>query len=144
MRKGITPVIAMILLILIVVALGGVFAAWTTRSWEQLGETGEEQIQQVSSQLQRAITIDTVDCSATGTVYVRNSGSVDISCSEMTVYIDNNLQAHDCGVATLGEGNVTGLTGDAVDFDLDAVGGGSDIRVRVTVSGNSATYTCRA
>ncbi|UCG95948.1 MAG: hypothetical protein JSV92_04530, partial [archaeon] len=39
MRKGITPVIAMILLILIVVALGGVFAAWTTRSWEQLGET---------------------------------------------------------------------------------------------------------
>ena len=32
--KGITPVIGMILLILIVVALGGVFAAWTTGTWE--------------------------------------------------------------------------------------------------------------
>ena len=57
MRKGITPVIAMILLILIVVALGGVFAAWTTRTWETLGESGEEQIEAVTGQLEKSISI---------------------------------------------------------------------------------------
>jgi len=145
MRKGITPVIAMILLILIVVALGGVFAAWTTRSWEQLGETGEQQIQQVSGQLQRSITIDTVDCSDPGTVYVRNSGSVDITCAEMSVYIDNVRYDTACTDDPLTEGSVTDLTGSGgTDYNLDAATAGADIRVRVTVSGNSATYTCRA
>ncbi len=138
MRKGITPVIAMILLVLIVVALGGVFAAWTTRSWEQLGETGEQQIEQVSEQLQRSIAIDTVTCTSSGTIYVRNTGGVNMTCSEITVYVDDVLMNTSCGIDPLIPGSVTDLTNGTGTTDLS---GGPT--VRVTVPGNSASYRCK-
>jgi len=136
MKKGITPVIAMILLVLIVVALGGVFAAWTTRSWEQLGETGEQQIEQVSEQLQMSIAIDTVQCANPGIIYVRNAGSVEITCAEMTLYVDDVLTAKTCTTDPLPSGVVTDLT-----TLVDLSSGGPT--VRVTVPGNSATYRCK-
>ncbi len=131
MRKGITPVIAMILLILIVVALGGVFAAWTTRTWESLGESGEQQVDAVTGTLSKSITIDNVDC-ATGTIYVRNVGSTNITADEVSTYVDNSLIPH-------GETGLI-LTGAIEDLVVGGVSSGS--QVKVTVSGNSATYRC--
>ncbi len=136
MKKGITPVIAMILLILIVVALGGVFAAWTTRTWETLGEAGEEQIETVTEQLQKSITIDSLDC-ANGNVYVRNMGNDPIALTELSVYLDNALDTiSTCTTCPIQPGTVATL-------DMTAAGPwASGIVVRVTVSGNSATDKC--
>ncbi len=89
-KKGITPVISMILLILIVVALGGVFAAWTTRTWQSVEEKGTEQIEQTTESFRKGVIIDNIDC-ATGKVYVRNSGSVNIPVGEISVYINDSL-----------------------------------------------------
>ncbi|UCG95246.1 MAG: hypothetical protein JSV92_04350, partial [archaeon] len=140
-RKGITPVIAMILLILIVVALGGVFAAWTTRSWEQLGETGEQQIEQVTEQLSISISIDSVFCdSAAGNsvAYLRNTGSSDITGSDITVYVDDGT-----GWDLINPTLVTDPLLPGAVSDVTGLGTlNSDDKVRITVGGNSATYTC--
>lgn len=135
MRKGITPVIAMILLILIVVALGGVFAAWTTRTWETLGERGEEQIETVTEQLQKSITIDTIDC-LNGVIYVRNMGTWDIEQSEISVYLDDAKDdITSCTTCPILSGSVATLT-------MNTGGPWVGTRIKVTVSGNSATDKC--
>ena len=90
MKKGITPVVAMILLILIVVALGGVFAAWTTRTWQTVQETGGEQITQISEQMQKSITIDNINCNG-NTIYLKNSGTANISSTEIGIYVGDVL-----------------------------------------------------
>ena len=90
MKKGITPVVAMILLILIVVALGGVFAAWTTRTWQGVQEKGSEQISQISEQLQKSVTIDNINCDE-NIIYVKNTGSANVSLSEIGIYVGDTL-----------------------------------------------------
>ncbi|MCD6477804.1 MAG: hypothetical protein J7K87_02255 [Candidatus Aenigmarchaeota archaeon] len=93
-KKGITPVIAMILLILIVVALGGVFAAWTMRTWQAVQESGTQQIKQTTESFQKGLIIDNIDCSdgtSPAWVYVRNTGSVAISVDEISLYINDTL-----------------------------------------------------
>jgi flagellin-like protein len=136
MRKGITPVIAMILLILIVVALGGVFAAWTTRTWETLGERGEEQIETVTEQLQKSIAIDAIDCT-NGDIYVRNMGNQDIAQAEISVYLDDAKDdIVSCTTCPITSGVVATL-------DMTTAGPwASGTKVKVTVSGNSATDKC--
>ena len=89
MKKGITPIIAMILLILIVVSLGGVFAAWTTRTWEAVGTRGTEALEKTTGTMQKSIIIDNVDCSA-GNVYIRNTGSADLHTDDISVYVDDS------------------------------------------------------
>jgi len=90
MKKGITPVIAMILLILIVVALGGVFAAWTMRTFKGVQGSGEEQIEQISGQLQKSVVIDNVNCEK-NLIYIKNTGSVNVTKSELGVYVNDTL-----------------------------------------------------
>ena len=145
MRKGITPVIAMILLILIVVALGGVFAAWTTRTWETLGEAGEEQIETVTEQLQQSITLDTINCDDNGYtvaggdahIYVRNMGNNDITAADLSVYREDGTRVPvGCANCPIASGEVEELVPTvATPFTLDET-------IRVTVSGNAATYKC--
>ena len=141
MRKGITPVIAMILLILIVVALGGVFAAWTTRTWETMAEFGEESIETVTGRLEKSISIDGLYCEgAAGSdiVYIRNTGAADYPASEVSVYIDDQLEA--AGDLTYGQATIA--AGTVVDVTFDATDLSSGQEVKVTVSGNSATRKC--
>lgn len=140
MRKGITPVIAMILLILIVVALGGVFAAWTTRTWETLGERGEEQIETVTEQMQIAITIDSVLCTDTGRIYLRNMGGLDINPSDVTVYV-NDTWVNTTFSGILSPGAVATIENNTVAADNDLKL--EDAYIRVTVPGNTASYQCR-
>lgn len=89
-KKGITPVIAMILLILIVVALGGVFAAWTTRTWQGVQEKGGEQVEQISGQMTKSVTIDNINCDD-GLVYMKNTGSANVTSDDVGIYINDTL-----------------------------------------------------
>ncbi len=138
--KGITPVIATILLVLIVVALGGVFAAWTSRVASTTTEAGTKQVETVTGQLGKSISIDSVICTANGIIYVRNSGSDPVNCSDMSLYIDGALRTKVCDLPAVGlvSNNVTSLRPTATTyFDL-----ASKNKTKVTVSGNSATYNC--
>jgi len=75
---------------LIVVALGGVFAAWTMRTWQSVQQTGGQQISQISGQLQKTIAIDNVNCDK-NLIYIKNTGSTNITDSELGVYINDTL-----------------------------------------------------
>ncbi len=131
MKKGITPVIAMIILILIVIALGGVVATWVTKSWGTMAGRGEQQINTLSQQMQKTVTIDEVDC-PNGKIYIRHTGSVDIGANEIHVYING---AYDGSVAG-------GLTvGSVATYDHGAALNSGD-EIKVTAPGNSATYIC--
>ena len=137
MRKGITPVIAIILLVLIVVALGGVFAAWMSRSMGTLTKTGQEQITKTAEQLQKSISIDEVSCTASGTIYLRNTGTVNITCSEINVYVDDVLQTITCNPDPVTSGSTTTINGSTSNLDLSG-----NPSIKVTVPGNAATYQC--
>jgi len=118
-KKGITPVIAMILLILIVVALGGVFAAWTTRTWQSVQEKGTEQIEQTTESFQKGVIIDGIDCTD-GYVYVRNTGS-EINTDEISIYINDTLydpdwyNASDSAITSIDHGKVVKANFTGVD-----------------------------
>ena len=140
MKKGITPVIAMILLILIVVALGGVFATWSMTSVEDLQNSTAGHISEMSSRLRRSIAIDNVD-PASDEIYIRNVGTETIALASLaqigaysdnewcsptwahinataTEFAPNDMAFATCGVATTGnEVRVTIGSGD----DLEAV-----------------------
>lgn len=129
--KGITPVIATILLVLIVVALGGVFAAWTSRVASTTTEAGTQQVETVTGQLQKSIAIDSVDC-ANGHIYVRNTGSVQIAQTEIGVYDDGAMVTiNSCTTCPIAVNTIA-------DLNVGALSGA----VKVVVGGNSATYSC--
>ena len=130
MKKGVTPVIAMIILILIVIALGGVVATWVTKSWSTLGARGEQQINTLSQQMQKTVTIDEVDC-PNGKIYIRHTGSVDIGANEIHVYINGVYNG--TVTNTLPVGGVTNYTAGALN---------SGDEIKVTAPGSSSTYVC--
>lgn len=77
--KGISPIIAMVLIVLITISLTGAFLVWSQRSFTQLGERGTEQTQRFTGQFQKGVQIVAHDCTqATGSdfVYVKNTGEV--------------------------------------------------------------------
>ena len=143
MRKGITPVIAMILLILIVVALGGVFAAWTTRTWEDIQESGSEQIGQISGQLKKSITIDNVNCDGT-MIYVKNTGAANITAEEVGIYVADTLYTNETSGVIFSPSNIiqpnkiltVNMTGASIDFN------GNKIKVSVGAGIQDTSNKC--
>lgn len=88
--KGITPVIATILLLLITIAIVGVSMVFFTRTVSTSTGAGEEQLQTTTGQASKAIRID----NAAGTsVVIRNMGIQSIAQSELSVFVDNALAA---------------------------------------------------
>ena len=143
MKKGITPVIAMILLILIVVALGGIFAAWTTRTWQTVQESGSEQITHISGEMQKSLTIDNVNCD-NKIIYIKNTGTADITVDEIGIYVGDVLYTNETsGVVfdpndTLQSNKIltVNMTGISEDFD------GKKIKVSVGAGIQDSSNKC--
>ncbi len=94
MPKGITPVTAMILLILIVVAIGGAFAAWSMTQGQETMKTTEESVESRTEQMSKPATIDGINSNGQE-IYLRNLGSSNITPDEVVVYVDDELWAID-------------------------------------------------
>ncbi|MCD6398623.1 MAG: type IV pilin [Candidatus Aenigmarchaeota archaeon] len=90
MPKGITPIIAMILLILIVVVLGGAFAAWSLTIGQESMETAEESVQTQTEKMTKSASIDRINSNGEE-IYLRNLGSSNITPNEVAVYVDDEL-----------------------------------------------------
>ena len=139
MRRGISPVIAVLLLIVIAVA-----AAVLTYIWV-VGYMGTLQQQSGAQQLQEKIKVEGVGIGAGGalnTVYVRNIGDVTVDITD--VYLidpSGNAQRYDVSTtgANVAPGSLVALDVSGAGWTL-AEGVTYTIKV-VTASGTEATYT---
>ncbi len=90
--KGITPVIAIILLLLITISMVGFAFVWFTRVTSSAGAQIENStLSQLRTQGQR-ISIENINPSA-ATVTIVNTGTVSIADTEIGLYINNVLTA---------------------------------------------------
>ncbi len=83
--NGITPVIAIILLLLITISIVGFAFVFFTRTTETAAASGEEQLKQTFSQVASQ---PRIEGAAGDTVYVRNTGSTDLSKDSLGFFAD--------------------------------------------------------
>jgi flagellin-like protein len=88
--KGITPVIAVILLLMITISLVGFAFVWFTRMTESMtNQTSESLNQQMLVQRTR-VTIDSYD-KTNGKLMIRNAGSVNLELNKVNIYVNGGL-----------------------------------------------------
>jgi parallel beta-helix repeat protein len=84
--KGVSTVIAIILILMITVAMAALAYLWFTGVFETLTETGQEQVEETTIKLGSSIAIESVKGD---NVYVRNTGKYNVT--EIVLYIDDVL-----------------------------------------------------
>jgi len=87
--KGITPIIAVILLLLITVSMVGFAFVWFNRMMITATNQTGSQIESQTQQVGKTIRIDSISA---GAVSVRNTGSITIQTSEVSVYVAGALR----------------------------------------------------
>ncbi len=103
MAKGITPVIATILLLLITVSMTGISFVFFQRTAQTAAQSGEEQLQQ---QAVVGGTSFRIESTGPGKIYIRNLGSRVIHNASLAVFIDNKnirFSAQNISVGNIGE-----------------------------------------
>ncbi len=90
--KGITPIIAIILLLLITISMVGFAFVWFTRIAESASAAGSSQLNQTLGQMAQKIRIDNVNGY---TVTIRNIGSQTIQSASLSFYVNNTLRGCD-------------------------------------------------
>ncbi len=102
MQKGITPVVAIILLLLITVSITGFAFMFFTRTAQTSAQRGEQQLEQQTQQFGVLFTIESVERNR---VYIRNAGTSAIQLSSLAFYVDNQL-VEAAGPSTLNSSSV--------------------------------------
>lgn len=83
--KGITPVIAIILLLLITISMVGFAFVWFSRMTVGITNQTGEQIQQQIAAASKKVSIDSV---TTANIWIRNIGTATIPIGEIGVYVN--------------------------------------------------------
>ncbi len=93
--KGITPVIAIILLLLITISMVGFAFVWFSRVTQSATTSGTAQINTITGNSQKRLTFESyVQGGANaGKLYIRNSGTAQTLPAEISVYVGNTLDA---------------------------------------------------
>ncbi len=129
--KGITPVIAIVLLLLITVALVGFAFGFFQKILGIATEKTTEQTESQTASFTSTIEIDNVN---TGGVTVRNTGGTTISTSKLSVYVANAFMGCTWSSGTI----AAGITATCSNASFCASGS----EVKVTGPANKATATC--
>lgn len=127
MKKGITPVISLVLLLLIVVVIVGLAAGQLMGVFSQAGKNIEKSTGDVQERLTKVPKIDRASCIGTNlTVYVRGMGSGTIKENETAVYL---------GETYLG-GNTKEIPGGQIkQLEFDSTDGVSSCSGTVAITG---------
>jgi flagellin-like protein len=131
--KGITPVIAIVLLLMITISMVGFAFIWFSRMMETTTNQTSSALQNQLSQQSKKIKIDNID-PAGSIAYVRNIGSASIQTSEVSLYVNNGVQT----CAWTGTLDVNAVA--ACDWSSGACTSGSVIKV--VAPGNQDISTC--
>ena len=139
MKKGITPVIAMIILILI-----GVFATWMSQTFFTMSNSTTEHTKEILERFRRGISIDNVHCVPDGNVTIRNSGSVPLDATKIMLYVNDTLVGNSWRVMDGGtEISKNGLATQSGGSDLSP---GVSVKITAGVAGEFESldeYICK-
>lgn len=140
--KGITPVIAIILLLLITISMVGFAFVWFSRVTSQAGQQIENQtLQQIGAAAQK-ISIDGFNPGPSTIVYLKNTGSATVQLASISVYVASTIRT--CTTFTSPSGApITSLAPGAVGtctFSGAACSAGQTIRV--SAPGGEDIVTC--
>ncbi|RLJ02860.1 MAG: hypothetical protein DRP11_02485 [Candidatus Aenigmatarchaeota archaeon] len=144
MKKGITPVIAMILLLLIVVSLAGGFMIWINSTWGTLQNRATEDITTQIQQQQKKIRIENCDIN-NEQVVIRNMGSADINATlvggspqDLTIYYNGALVTN----PTITPAIIPPNTIATVDLSVAGYNLVTGDKVRIVAPANEDVVTC--
>ncbi len=132
MQKGISPVVATIMLLLITISLVGFAFLFFSRSVESSSKAGEEQLEQQISQTGIIFDIEYTDKNK---IYIRNQGMVNIS--NLTFYVNN--VAIDSITPAIPPGTVGIVT--LNDSQLAMAGSSGPVEIRAASAGFSDKIT---
>lgn len=127
--KGITPVIAVILLMLITISMVGFAFVWFSRIAITAQNATEAQLQNVLNQQAQIIRIDSL---GGGSVVVRNVGTQAIPGTQIQVYVNGVIRSGACPGTTLAPGATISCSATC----------SSGSRIRVTSPGNLDESIC--
>ena len=141
MRKGITPIIAVVLLLMMTVAAAGLAYQFVINAQTGVQAGLEQEIAGTQAQSQAKLTIDTVYNTTTDVVIsLRNSGSYTFNTGDLSVYIDGRpfTTAVFAPAGTFSPKSTITVT---VAGQWPAVGVSKAIRI-IPAVGNPVSYTC--
>ena len=142
--KGITPVIAIILLLLITVAMVGFAMVWFQKFVAMTGSQTEENLQTQLDQQSKTIHIANIDNTngITSIVSIKNTGTKTISITELAMFVDSSRA--DVNGCTDADGTtiVTVIVpGATIDCTLDVLCDGNKA-LKITAPGNFDETKC--
>ncbi len=132
--KGITPVIAIILLLLITIAMVGFAFVWFSRVATTSGTNIESQLNTTFGASGKKVGIDAISAAAAA-VSIRNTGSATIAAGEIAVYAGGSVVVCTPALGSLAPGAVA-----TCDWSAGSCTSGTVIRV--TAPGGSDETTC--
>ncbi len=140
MKKGVSTIIATILLLLVVIAIVGYSFGFFQSFFGQATSTGTEQLESVQGTLQQAAGIETA--TSNGFV-IRNTGTASLTLSQLGVFVNNAPVS--CSLWSTPTNNTTITNVTSRGFaNCTFVGATctSGATLRVTTPGLSDTFTC--
>ena len=139
MKKGITPVIAIILLLLITISMVGFAFVWFSRVAQTATEQTERQLENDLSRQGKKVAIDNLQLSTgilEGSVSIRNIGTSNIAAGDIRLYVNSAVQTG-CDSLVLAAGAVGSCS-----IDVNTCNSDSGNTLRVTSPGNQDQVTC--
>ena len=138
--KGITPVIAIILLLLITISMVGFAFVWFQRVASTATAATDTQLQNQLNKQGQTISIEGAYCSsggcATKEVYFRNSGTVALSSGSIAAFVNNSAAVSgSCPSTTVAAGATFTCT-------LSVAPCSGSTAVKATAPGNTDQITC--
>jgi FlaG/FlaF family flagellin (archaellin) len=104
--KGISTILAMILIVIIVVALIGMTYTFAVGLFSSTAQTTEQQTQQITGNMGKSVAIVAAKCNTTTRTYtfsIRNTGTSTIITSELAALADSTLLTVTFGDLTVGQ-----------------------------------------
>lgn len=86
--KGVSPLLATVLIVLVVVSLSGTFLIYSQRTGTQLTETGTQQQQTFQREFQAPVAIEGV---AKSKIFLKNLGEINITSEQLSIFLDEEL-----------------------------------------------------
>ena len=137
-RKGVSAVIASVLIVLVTVALISTYSLWSSRIFGQVTSTAEQSTQATTKALFSNIGIESVSDQR---VFIKNTGTSDLTTNALTVYYDSQPINFTADFSTLSQNGL----GTLVLSGLWKYGPGShSLRVSAGVFSDTKSVTASA
>ncbi len=144
MRKGLTPIIAMVLLLMLAIAAGGMLFVFAQKMQSSLQENVQKEMLSEAERQAMRVAIVSVYKTSEGKigVAVRNIGRKDIPTDYISLYL-NGQPVSDVTFNCDGTIQVFKTCGLKLD-NMDFPGDGERFTIRVDAPGNTDTKVCKS